>query len=87
MLVVHRKVGERVVLSGGIEVTVVSTSRGGVRLAITAPKDVLIVRGEVHDAVASSNVAASESRFSMFPAALSPASEPQQNPCVSEDSR
>ncbi len=58
MLVIHRKVGERIVLTGGIEVSVVSSSRGGVRLAVVAPKDIVISRGEVHDAVASSNVAA-----------------------------
>jgi carbon storage regulator CsrA len=66
MLVVHRKVGERIVLSGGIEITVVSSSRGGVRLAVTAPRDVVIARGEVHDAVAFSNAAAAATRTSIF---------------------
>ncbi|MFO0553016.1 MAG: carbon storage regulator [Polyangiaceae bacterium] len=58
MLVVHRKVGERIVLSGGIEITVLSSTRNGVRLAVTAPPDVLIARGELHDAVAKANQAA-----------------------------
>ncbi len=71
MLVVHRKVGERIVLSGGIEITVVSTSRGGARLAVTAPKDVVIARGEIHDAVAFSNAAAAATSVSLFPTVLS----------------
>jgi len=71
MLVVHRKVGERLVLSGGIEITIVSTSRGGARLAVTAPKDVIIARGEVHDAVAFSNAAAAATSASLFPNTLS----------------
>jgi carbon storage regulator len=58
MLVVHRKVGERLVLGGGIEITVVAATRGGVRLAVQAPKDVWIARGEVHDAAARANAAA-----------------------------
>lgn len=70
MLVVHRKVGERLVISGGIEITVVATARGGVRLAVTAPKDVWIARGEVHDAVAYANAAAAATTASVFPRAL-----------------
>lgn len=58
MLVIHRKIGERLVLSGGIEITVVAATRGGVRLAVQAPKDVWIARGEVHDAAARANAAA-----------------------------
>lgn len=67
MLIVHRKEGQRLVLSGGIEITVVSTGRGGVRLAVTAPKDVWIARGEVHDAVAVANAAAVATTASIFP--------------------
>jgi carbon storage regulator CsrA len=81
MLVIHRKVGERIVLSGGIEVSVVSSSRGGVRLAVIAPKEVFISRGEVHDAVAFSNAAAAATRASLFPTTLG--SSPQ--PCAPEE--
>ncbi|MBL9028095.1 MAG: carbon storage regulator [Myxococcales bacterium] len=68
MLVVQRRVGERLVLSGGIEITVVAVGRGGVKLAVTAPKDVWIARGEVHDAVVSANAAAARTRRSSLPA-------------------
>ncbi len=67
MLVVQRKVGERLVLSGGIEITVIALQRGGVKLAVSAPRDVVIARGEVHDAVASANAAAVLSRASVLP--------------------
>jgi len=67
MLIVHRKEGQRIVLGGGIEIAVVSTSRGGVRFAITAPKDVWIARGEVHDAVAVANAEAVATTASIFP--------------------
>ena len=58
MLAISRKVGERIVMSGGIEITVVSVGRGNVKLALVAPKDVWIARGEIHDAVAQANAAA-----------------------------
>ncbi len=47
MLVLSRKVGEKVLIGDGIVVTVVSTDRGVVRLGITAPKDTLILRSEL----------------------------------------
>jgi len=59
MLIVHRKVGERIVVGGGIEITVTEVSARGVRLGITAPRGVFVLRGEVHDAVAVANAAAS----------------------------
>lgn len=64
MLMVQRKVGERVVIDGGIEITVVATARGGARLAIRAPKGVWVARGEVHDAIAQANQAAAETAAS-----------------------
>ncbi|HKI35707.1 MAG TPA: carbon storage regulator [Gemmataceae bacterium] len=47
MLVLTRKVGEVVVIDGGIEVTVVKIDGGKVRLGFTAPPAVLIHRSEV----------------------------------------
>jgi carbon storage regulator len=61
MLILHRRVGQRIVLTGGIEITVSEISRGGVRLAVTAPPGVAILRGEVHDAVVAANHAAAAS--------------------------
>ena len=47
MLVLTRKVGEKVVIQGGITVTVVRAEDGRVRLGIEAPDDVRILRGEL----------------------------------------
>jgi carbon storage regulator len=60
MLIVQRRVGERITIGDGIEVTIQSTTRGGVRLAIVAPRGVTVLRGEVHDAIAQANAAAME---------------------------
>ncbi len=51
MLVLSRKLGEKIVLSDGITVTVVQIERGKVRLGITAPKDVPVHREEVYEAI------------------------------------
>lgn len=58
MLVVHRRIGQRIVIAGGIEITVVGLNKGGVRLAVAAPRETWIARGEVHDAIAEANIAA-----------------------------
>ena len=47
MLVLSRKPGEKVVLSGDITVTVVSVSANKVRLAFDAPDQVRILRAEL----------------------------------------
>jgi carbon storage regulator len=74
MLIVQRRVGERITIGEGIEVTIQSTTRGGVRLAIVAPRGVTVLRGEVHDAIARANAAAmdpSESQDAQTPDAQS----------------
>src|SRR5262249_60725486 len=47
MLVLSRKPGEKVVIDGGITVTVVEVQGNKVRIGIDAPGDVRIVRGEL----------------------------------------
>ncbi len=47
MLVLSRKLGDRVVIADSIIVTVVQVSAGKVRLGIEAPTDVPIVRSEL----------------------------------------
>lgn len=59
MLIIRRRVGERIVIGSNIEITVASATRRVVRLAIQAPKGIPVLRGEVHDTVAAANVAAS----------------------------
>lgn len=50
MLILGRKAGESVDIGDDIRVTVLSVEGGRVRLAITAPKNVPIVRCELLDA-------------------------------------
>ncbi|WP_243388527.1 carbon storage regulator [Bacillus kexueae] len=49
MLVLGRKPGEYVVINDNIKVKVVKSNKGDLRLAIDAPKNVPIVRGEVYE--------------------------------------
>ena len=49
MLVLGRKPGEYVMIGEGIMVKVVRSEDGDLRLAIDAPKDINIVRGEVFE--------------------------------------
>jgi len=47
MLVLSRRIGEEIVISGGIRVTVVEIKGGKVRLGVTAPAEVTVDRSEV----------------------------------------
>jgi len=48
MLVLSRKVGERIRIGDGITVTVVRVTGGGVRLGIEAPQEMPVVREELY---------------------------------------
>ena len=47
MLVLSRKLNERIVIDGGIVVTIVKIDRNQVRIGIEAPGDVSIFREEI----------------------------------------
>jgi len=49
MLVLGRKPGEYVMIGQDIMVKVVKSNDGDLRLAIHAPRNVLIVRGEIYE--------------------------------------
>jgi carbon storage regulator len=51
MLVLSRKVGERILIGDQIAVTVVRVTNGGVRIGIDAPPDLPVVREELKDAI------------------------------------
>lgn len=53
MLILQRKSGESLVIGEDISITVVSVDGGRVRLAISAPQDVPILRSELLDATAA----------------------------------
>lgn len=54
MLVLSRKVGERIWIGENIAVTVVRITGGGVRLGIEAPSDMAVVREELKKKIESS---------------------------------
>ena len=49
MLVLSRKVGEEIVIGDDIHITVVAFRGDKVRIGISAPKDVVVDRSEVHE--------------------------------------
>ena len=47
MLVLSRRVGERILIDGKISITVLRSTATGVRIGVDAPIDVKIIRGEL----------------------------------------
>ncbi|MDO4575893.1 MAG: carbon storage regulator [Planctomycetia bacterium] len=47
MLVLSRKVGERILIGENIAITVVRISQGTVRIGVEAPRDTSVIREEV----------------------------------------
>jgi len=55
MLILGRRVGDSILIEGGIRIVVVSCDRGGVRIGIEAPPELKILRGEIAQQVATEN--------------------------------
>lgn len=64
MLVLTRRVGEKLVIGNEVIVEVVSVSGDGVRLGITAPRETSVHRFEVFEEILTANRAASASSAS-----------------------
>jgi len=47
MLILHRKVGESLLIGDNVSISIVSVKKGQVRLAISAPIEVPILRSEL----------------------------------------
>ena len=52
MLVLSRKVGEKILIGDGISVTIVRVAQGVVRVGVEAPQDMPIVREEIKNRLA-----------------------------------
>ena len=70
MLMVTRRVGERIVIGEGVEITVREIHRRNVKLAIHVPPGQLVLRGEIWDAIAEQNRAAAAAAAQIDEAAL-----------------
>jgi carbon storage regulator len=55
MLVITRKKGESILIGEDIEITIVKTEDGSVKLAISAPKNITILRKELYKEVTEEN--------------------------------
>ena len=55
MLVLSRKLGEKIFIGDNICITVVDIDRGKIRLGIEAPSDLTILRGEIVSDIAAEN--------------------------------
>ena len=58
MLILSRKINEKVVIGDDISVSIIEIRGEQVRLGIDAPKKVKVFRQEVYDAIKAENVAA-----------------------------
>ena len=61
MLILSRKLNEKIIINDTIEVSVVEIKGDHVKLGILAPKTVKVYRHEVYEAIQSENKAASKS--------------------------
>ncbi|MEI7669017.1 MAG: carbon storage regulator CsrA [Pseudomonadota bacterium] len=61
MLYLTRKIGESVVINNNIELTIVEVKGRAVKIGFNFPKDVTILRKEIHDRIIEQNLAAANS--------------------------
>jgi len=62
MLILSRKINEKVVIGDDISVSIIEIRGDQVRIGIDAPKKVKVFRQEVFDAIMAENKAASKSK-------------------------
>jgi carbon storage regulator len=61
MLILSRKINEKVIIGDDISISIIEIRGDQVRLGIDAPKKVKVFRQEVYDAIMAENKAASKS--------------------------
>ena len=60
MLVLARKIGEKIILNDNIEIIVLDSNQNTVRIGINAPKDVTVYREELYKEIKSANISSNE---------------------------
>jgi carbon storage regulator len=58
MLYLSRKIGESIVVNNNVIITVTEVKGGAVKLGLTFPSDVSVLRKEVYDRISEENAAA-----------------------------
>jgi carbon storage regulator len=61
MLILSRKINEKIMIGDDISVSVIEVRGDQVRIGVDAPRSVKVFRQEVYDAIKAENKAASES--------------------------
>jgi len=61
MLILSRKLNEKIMIGDNIAVSIIEIRGDQVRIGVDAPKSVKVFRQEVYDAIKAENKAASES--------------------------
>ncbi|MDR3130063.1 MAG: carbon storage regulator CsrA [Treponema sp.] len=61
MLILSRKINEKIMIGDDISVSIIDIRGDQVRLGVTAPKSVKVFRREIFDAIKTENEAAAES--------------------------
>ena len=59
MLILNRREGESIKIGDDIEIEIVSVSGNSVKIGISAPQEVSILRKELYDSIISENINAS----------------------------
>lgn len=70
MLVLTRKIGEEILIGSNIRITILSVSRGQVKIGIEAPKTVPVYRKEIYDRICSYNRNATQINMERIPELL-----------------
>lgn len=80
MLVLSRRVGERLFIGNDIVVTIIDVRSDGVRVGIDAPREIRVTRAEIFEAVEKHNVEAASAEDSALEKlrGLAPKSVPSQ---------
>lgn len=63
MLILSRKIGEKIIINDEIEIVVVDSNSGGVKLGISAPKTVSIYREELYREILATNKTSNTASF------------------------
>ena len=59
MLVLTRKIGEKLLIGDDITISVIEVNRGSVRIGVEAPRNVSVFRFEVYERIQEENLTAS----------------------------
>lgn len=60
MLVLARKVGEKIIVNDDIEIIVLDANQNSVRIGVNAPKNVTVYREELYREIKSANISSND---------------------------